>query len=119
MSTIPDFSADEFNVVRDTVKERFRTDIPVEPVNTELRLHKDDRELTECPALYWQVDDCHFLLAKTAESSFHCQFFYGVREQYGTGIERYDDILKCVTSLLQVQADHELRRKNEQAQDST
>ncbi len=113
MSTIPDFSDEEFNVVRDTVKERFRQDVPIEPVDTELRLYKDDRELTECPALYWQVGECHFLLAKMGDSVFHCQFFYSVRDQYGTGIDRFDDILNAVTTLLQVQADHESQRQDE------
>jgi len=117
MSDIPDFSSEEIKVVEDTVAERFRKPIPVEQVDTELRLDKGDRELTECPALYWQVDDCHFVLAKKGKQRFHCQFFYSVREQYGTGIPEYNDILECVVSLLRVQADHEAERRKEQ-QDS-
>ena len=117
MSDIPDFSSEEIKVVEDTIAERFRRAVHVEQVTVELRVDKGDRELTECPALYWQVDDCHFVLATKGRNRFHCQFFYSVRDQYGTGIPEYDDILECVTSLLRVQADHEATRKNEQ-QDS-
>ena len=113
MSNIPDFSKEEIKAVQDTVKERFHKEIAIHEVDTELRVNPGDRELTECPALYWQVNDCHFIIAKKADENYHCQFFYSVKEQYGTGIDEYHDIVECVTSLLRVQADHELSKDTE------
>ena len=110
MSDIPDFSREEIKAVEDTVKERFRKDIQIHEVDTELRMDPGDRELTECPALYWEEGDCHFIIAKKGDEKFHCQFFYSVKDQYGTGIEEYNDIVECTVSLLRVQADHESSR---------
>ncbi|MDH5572794.1 MAG: hypothetical protein OEY89_13595 [Gammaproteobacteria bacterium] len=110
MSSIPDFSEVELKLVKDTLKERFNEAIDPAIVDVELRIYPDDRELTECPALYWEHKDCNFILAKTADSEFYTQFFYGNREHFGTGRERYDDLHNCIVTLLQVQADHERSR---------
>ena len=59
------------------------------------------------PAVFWQQGDCHFVIMKTGESSYRTQFYYGNREQYGTGIHEYDDLAECTVSLLRLQADHE------------
>lgn len=110
MTKIPDFTETEFWTVRSTVVERFRRQLEVQRADTEIRLSPHDRELTVCPALYWQFEDCHFLLIKTGPSRFHNQFFYSVREEYGTGKHDYDDIAECVIALLQAQADHARER---------
>lgn len=44
---------------------------------------------------------------KTGESSYRTQFYYGNREQYGTGMHEYDDLAECTVLLLRLQADHE------------
>ena len=119
MSTIPPFGKEEIKAVQDTVNERYKRQVPVEEVTTELRLTPEDRELTECPGLYWQEGDCHFIITKTGAGEYHCQFFYSVREQYGTGIPRYHDIVECVTTLLRVQADHERDRRMQQEEQSS
>lgn len=36
-----------------------------------------------------------------------------VHQQYGTGIERYDEIEDCIISLLRVQADHTRNKQQE------
>lgn len=106
MSSIPDFTEVEIKTVKDTLKERFNEEIEPGIVDVDLRIYPDDRELTECPALYWEHAECHFILAKTGDSEFFSQFFYGNREQFGTGRDRYDDLYNCIVTLLQVQADH-------------
>lgn len=113
MSAIPDFTPEETRLVEDTLKERYNEAKELAVVDVELRLYPDDRELTECPAFYWEHNDCHFILAKTGKDQFFSQFFYGNREQFGTGRDRYDDLYKCVMTLLQVQADHERDRNME------
>ena len=113
MSEIPDFNDDELNVVKETVKERYGEAINIELADTELRLDPSARQLTTCPAVYWEARDCHFVICKLGEQRYHNQFFYRGYDQYGTGIREYDDIFTCVTTLLQIQADHEAKRNAE------
>ncbi len=110
MSKIPDFSKEEIKVVNDTLQERYDGPVESHLVDVELRLNPDDSQVTECPAIYWEHGDCHFVLAKTGDSRFYSQFFYSNREQFGTGQQSYDDILDCLVTTLRVQADHELER---------
>ncbi len=110
MSSIPDFTDNETKLVHDTLRERYSKNVDTNLVDVELRIYPDDRELTDCPAHYWEYGDCHFILAKTGDEEYFSQFFYGGREQFGTGRERYDDLFTCITTLLQVQADHERDR---------
>ncbi len=79
--------------------------------DVEARLYPDDRSLTDCPSVLWTMDDCSFVVMKTGESNFRCQFFYTPAEQYGTGIEEYTDLDQCMTTLLQIHADHESSRQ--------
>lgn len=111
MSSVADFTDTENKLVDDTLRERYGKDTETNMVDVELRIYPDDRELTECPAHYWEQDNCHFILAKTGDSEYFSQFFYGNREQFGTGRERYDDLFNCIITLLQVQADHDRDRK--------
>lgn len=109
---IPDFSALEQSIVQQALDDRWgKNKVQAEEVEVELRLVKDDRELTPCPALYWQSGDCHFVLAKTGESKYRSQFFYSVLDQYGTGIEEYTELGDCVLYLLRLQADHASERE--------
>lgn len=115
MSSIPEFTDTELGVVQQTLKERYGHEIETQLADSDIRLHSTDRELTLCPAIYWKVDDCHFIILKTGETAFRCQFFYSVREEYGTGVREYDDILDCVVSLLRTQSDHSVERNNSAA----
>ena len=111
MTNIPDFTAEEIKVVQDTLQERYNHAIETHLADVELRLDKDSTQLSECPAIYWKVDDCNFIICKTGKFRYRNQFYYRGHEQYGTGIEEYDDMLECISTLLRVQADHELERK--------
>ncbi len=115
MSSIPDITEIEKSIVRSTLDERWGKDnIELHIVDVEARLSKADRELTECPALYWEQGECHFVIIKTADSQYRTQFYYGNLEQFGTSIPEYDSIGDCVLSLLRLQADHELSRAEQQ-----
>lgn len=109
-SIIPDFTPAELDVVKQTVRERYGKEVNVEEAEAEIRMYPDDRELTEVPCLYWAERGCQFVIFKVGEGRYRSQFFYSVREQYGTGRSEYDDILDCVLTLLRVQADHEAQR---------
>ena len=110
MPAIPDFNETERHLVASTVRERFGKEVEVLVADAEIRMHEGDRELTEVPILYWQERECHFVIFKIDDSRYRNQFFYSVKDQFGTGREEYDDLGDCVLTLLRVQADHEAMR---------
>ena len=114
MSGIPDFTEAERWVVDATLKERYGQAIEVQQADVELRLDPGVPELTLCPALVWKERGAGFVISKAGDNRFRCQFFYSVREQYGTGKAEYDDLLECVVALLKLQADHEAKRQQNQ-----
>ena len=114
-SSIPAMTATERWVVTQAVGERFGKEVPIEDVETEIRLHIDHRELTLCPSFYWLERGCHFVLSKTGQSRYRSMFFYRIRDRFATGREEYDDIGDCVTTLMKMQADEEAKRLAETA----
>ena len=114
MSAIPDFTNEELDVVKKTVAERFGEPKDIELADTEVRLNKATIQLTMCPAVVWEARGCHFVIIKIGDNRYRNQFFYRGYQQYGTGIEEYDDISNCTLILLRVQADHEAK-ENEDA----
>jgi len=114
MAIIPDFNKNEMWIIHDTLKQRYGKEIEVQEVDTELRLNPHSSELTPCPAVYWEAGDAHFVVVKTGEGRYRCQFFYRVHQQFGTGVEEYNDLTECVVTLLQVQADHDAKRQAEE-----
>lgn len=98
-----------------TLKERWPdTDIELQAADVEIRMHQEERELTECPALFWQVDEANFIIFKVAERTYRSQFYYRGYQQYGSGIKDFDDIAECVVTMLQVHTDREATRHEEQ-----
>ena len=110
MSKPSDFNDTERRVVETTVRERFGHVVDVLSADAEIRLDSGDHELTEVPVLYWEGHNCHFVIFKVADSRYRNQFFYTVKDQFGTGREEYDDLGDCVLTLLRIQADHEATR---------
>lgn len=97
-------------VVQQAVNERYGRDVVVQDVETEIRLHIDDRELALCPGFYWNEQGCHFVVSKTGDSRYRSMFFYRIRDRFSTGREEYDDIGDCVTTLLKMQVDEQAKR---------
>jgi len=110
MSQIPDFTGEEIRAIEDTLKEHYEH--PVEPqcVDIDVHLYPDERELAGRPAAYREKDGCHIVLARTGDSQFDSQFFYGNREQFGTGKKYYHDLIDCLITAIGVQADDDLHR---------
>ena len=109
MNDITDFSDTELWTIQSATDERWgKGEVELHLADVEMSLYPDDRTLTSCPAVFWQVNDCNFVVIKAGESYYRCQFFYNDSiEQLGTGIKEFDELAQCVVTLLQVQADHE------------
>jgi len=115
--TIPEFSASDIKLVQATLKERFGAavvdKVEIKEVETEIRLSQADRELTECPALFWIVGDCAFVLSRTGPAEYRAMFYYSVKDRFGTGKETYDNLGDCLISLLKVQEEEDAKRRSE------
>lgn len=104
MTSIPAFTDAEMRLVRATLKERYGRDMPLDEVETEIRLHPADRELTVCPALYWEDEDrCRFVVSKVGTDAFRSMFFWSVKDRFATGREEYDNLGDCVVTTLKMQ----------------
>ena len=57
MPRIPDINDNELWIAETTLQERYGEKKDIQTVDTEVRVNSSDRELTECPALYWEDDD--------------------------------------------------------------
>ena len=106
--TISDFNKNELWIINTTLEERYGEKVDIEFADTDMRLNPHSTELTPCPTVFWSrgSDDASFVIVKVSElPRYRTQFFYRVHQQYGTGVEEYDDLTDCVVSILQVQAD--------------
>lgn len=113
MAEIPDITETELWVIKTTLKERYGRDMDVELADAEIRLRPADRNLSQCPVVFWPDGGCNFVIFKSGESSYRCQFFYKGYQQYGTGRYEYDDLAECIVDLLQTQADHEAKERGD------
>ncbi len=114
MAAIPDITETERWVIQTTLKERYGREVPYDLADADVRLHPSDRELTPCPVIYWRGDDgCHFLIFKSGERSYRCQFYYEAYKQMGTGVDEYDDLTECAVALLQAQADYAAEQRGD------
>ncbi len=113
MSEVSDITENEMWVVKSTLQERYDFDVELQIADSEIRLRPSDRTLTECPVFYWEVDGCNFVIFKTGDRKYRCQFYYRLYQQMGTGIDEYDNLAECITSLLQVQSDHEAKERGD------
>ena len=111
-ATIPDFSEDEVALIEAQVARRYgEVEVPLVLADVELLLDGQGSPPVTCPAVFWQVGECSFVVQKLGEGRFRSQFFYPDLLQYGTGIEEHADLAECTMTLLQIQADHQSRRE--------
>lgn len=111
MNSIPDFTESELWTVRDTLKQRYGHDVEIEMGDAELRLDHHSSTLTPCPVLFWHdAQGTNFVVCKVGDRRYRGQFFYRVHQQFGTGIDEFDNLAECTVTLLQVQADHEAKQ---------
>jgi hypothetical protein len=116
MKKIPDFTQGELWMVETTLKERYGQPMALELADAEMRLDANSTQMVECPCLFWRNNECSFVIVKVGDGRYRNQFFYRVHQQFGTGIDEYDNITECAVSLLQMQADHEAKIKRQAEQ---
>jgi hypothetical protein len=104
---ISDFSKEMQAYVAELLEQRYGHAVDLQLADIEVQLNPLDEELTLCPALFWAERNANFVVYKAGEYTFRTQFFYSPDEQFGTGIDEFHDLEKCVTAVLQVQADQE------------
>lgn len=103
----PDFSPSELDDIAQMLAMRYRSPVPVDPVEAEIQVDPEGEELVSCPGLYWQARGAHFVVFRVSEGTYRGQFYYSEAQQYSTGRDQFESLRDCVTTLLQVQADHE------------
>jgi hypothetical protein len=108
---IPKFTDRERNLVAQCIVERYGQVVSIQTAEAELQLDLLQEALTLCPTLTWEYANAHFVIFKTGDNRFRCQFYYADVEQFGTGKEEYDNLGDCALTVLQVQADHHLMRQ--------
>ena len=109
---ITDFSEAQQEYVGKLLAQRYGKQVELQLADSELQLDLLSEELTVCPTLYWSERGAQFVVYKIGDERYRSQFFYSATEQFGTGHDEYDDIEKCVVTLLQVQSDHERQLAN-------
>lgn len=104
---ISDFSNEMQDYVAGLLEQRYDHAVELQLADIEVQLNPLEEKLTLCPALFWAERNANFVVYKVGENTFRTQFFYSPAEQFGTGIDEFDDLKKCVITVLQVQADQE------------
>lgn len=116
MPAVNDFSESETQAIETTLNERWPgQDLDIQLADVEIKLDPDDREFSEVPAIFWLVDEANFVIAKTGERSYRCQFYHRGYQQHGAGNTEFDNIADCLVTLLQVHADKETMLREERA----
>lgn len=105
---IKDFSETDKWTVQQTLDERWgKGKTETQLADVEIRLRPGDRDLSTCPALFWEHENSNFVIFKIGRSTYKSQFYYKGRDQYGTAVPTFDNILDCIVTVLQVRADLE------------
>jgi len=116
MSEISDFGNSEQWVIKTTLRERYGEDRELQFADAEIRLSPHHRELTMCPVAVWEDNSSHFVVIKTGDQRYRAQFFFRGYQQYGTGVDEYDNLGDCVIGILRAEADKSLELAEEAEQ---
>ncbi len=110
---IPDFTDTERWAIQSACDERWgQGEIELVPADVEIKLDPNQEGLTTCPALFWHRDGWNFVIAKTGDRRYRCQFFHSSDlDQYAPERHEFDDPADCAVTLLRAQADAVLSRE--------
>ncbi len=109
---IADFTDSEQKLVTTQLLQRYGKLVPLQLADSELQLDPASTELTVCPTLNRTARGPHIVVCKTSEGVDRSQVMSSETEPHGTGKDEYTDLNAFVTTLLQVQSDHERQLAN-------
>ena len=107
MDSIPNFAPADIETVQQLVYQRYGRGIEIQLTNPELMLNPTGEQQIDYPTVFWHVHRANFAVIRSGLNRFRCKFFYTPHDQHGTGRKEYDSLEQCVTTLLQIQANHE------------
>ena len=114
MSRIEDFKDAACWTIETTLRERYGEQVEFQLADSDIPAAPHRPGASECPLVYRERDGCHFIIVKTGDRRYRCQFYYRLHQQYGTGVDEYGDLGECTVSLLQAQTDHSRERARQQ-----
>jgi len=104
-----EFTDTEITTIRELLVQRYQKDIEIHLADSDMTLDGED-EIREFPTVFWHARGANFILIKTGMFGFRAQFFYTPHEQFDTGVDEYNALAQCVSTVLEVQAEHEKQR---------
>ena len=107
MDSIPNFTPAEIETVRQLIHQRCQETIEIQLADSGLKLDLKREQQVDCPTLFWYMWGANFAVIRSGINRYRCQFFYTPHDQYSTSRKEYDSLEQCLTTLLQVQADHD------------
>ena len=108
MDSIPNFTPAEIETVRRLVHQRHQVTIEIQLADSEPILDLKREQRVDCPTLFWHMYGANFAVIRSGLNRYRCLFFYTPNDQHGIDQEECDSLEQCVTTLLQIQANHEL-----------
>jgi len=104
-----EFTDIEIATIRELLTRRYEKDIEIHLADSDMTL-EDEKEPREFPTVFWHARGANFMVIKTGMFGFRTQFFYTPHEQFDTGVDEFNSLGQCVSTVLQVQAEHEKQR---------
>jgi hypothetical protein len=111
MNDIPAFNPAERRAVEAAMIYRYGQLVDLQEADVEVRLTPGSDALTTVPGIYWNERNVQFVVCKLPEQRYRSYFFYTEDQQYRIGEQDYDVIEDCVRNLLQLQVDHDAKRR--------
>ena len=111
MNDIPAFNPAERRAVEAAMIYRYGQLVDLQEAEVEVRLTPGSDALTTVPGIYWNERNVQFVVCKLPEQRYRSYFFYTEDQQYRIGEQDYDVIEDCVRNLLQLQVDHDAKRR--------
>ena len=111
MSEIPAFTSQERRAIEAAMIYRYGQLVDLQEADVEVRLMPGSEALTTVPGIYWNERNVQFVVCKLGEKCYRSYFFYTEAQQYRIGEQDYEVIEDCVRNLLQLQVDHDAKRR--------
>ncbi len=100
-----DYTNEEVTAIRTVLNQRYKQEIETFLADCEVQADPEKDDLIERPAIFWQAQNCNFVVIKIAVDRFEGHYFYRPDEQIASSQQSYTNAVNCTIALLQNQAD--------------